>query len=88
MSCEEFLEELQLCLHTCNNNKRIYHFTERDIPIDIAKCESVIQYKNSMHATNTIIRFDAPILYPSVKYAVEYNVAKRLLTVSTDSDRK
>uniref|UniRef100_A0A6C0I531 Uncharacterized protein n=1 Tax=viral metagenome TaxID=1070528 RepID=A0A6C0I531_9ZZZZ len=77
--CDKVLEEIQQCLITCSNNKRVI------IPekmVDLASCNNLKVYKQSMHATKTELQFNVPTLYPSHEYAIEYNVLKRLVTVS------
>ena len=85
MSCDELLETLQHCLQLCNNNKQIY---VPQTTLDIHSCENIKRYKTSLIETHTSINIETHFLQPHVKYAIEYNVRKRLLTLYTDSDRK
>jgi len=77
--CDTILEEIQQCLLTCSNNKRVI---KPESMVVLASCENIQQYKLGMHATKTSLQFNVPILYPARDYVIEYNVLKRLVTIS------
>jgi len=77
--CDKVLEEIQQCLLTCSSNKRIIRL---ETLVDLPSCENIKLYKLSMHSTKTTLQFNVPILYPSIEYAIEYNVLDRMVTVS------
>jgi hypothetical protein len=85
MSCDEVLETLQLSLQLCKDNKQIY---VPQTTLDIHSCENIARYKTSLIETHTSVNIETHFLQPNVKYAIEYNVRKRLLTLYTDSDSK
>ena len=83
--CNEILNDIQLCLHKCKNNKKTFNLIHYNKfinkSISLLECDNINDYNKSLNVINIKLIIKTPIIKLNNNYYIDYNTLNREIII-------